>query len=249
MKQLIKYCNKDEKTNILKNKEKIKVIQEAIKPYGFDFKMKDDLDYFYLEAFYEAFLNKQAFERVFILTHNEMIDYWETLNYQEKKLLMNVEIDKLLPTLKAVIKDGVKQYIPIFDSKMNAIYENEMTLFELKQYASLMKDFKDHVILNHLSFECIHDGFSSLIFISGNHHQCTAYCKENHRLYFFENEKVSFSLGLKNFEDSDFHQCMLFIELVYANDEIGAMSFLCEKKWVSDSIIHKFEKLITKMSK
>lgn len=249
MNQLIKYCNKDEKTNLLKNKEKIKAMQEEIKPYGFEMKVKDDLDYFYLEAFYESFLNKQAFERVFILTHHEMIDYWETLNYQEKKLLMNVEINKLLPTLKAIIIDGEKQYIPLFDKKMNAIYESEMTLFELKQYASLMKDFKEQVILTHLSFECIHDGFCSLTFVQGNPQQFTAFCRENHRLYFFEAEQIKYSLGLKNFEDADFNQCMLFIELVYANDELAAMQFLVDKRWVGEATIRKFEKLMKKMSK
>ena len=246
MKQLLKYCNADEKIDIIKNKLKIKALQSELQVYGIEIKVKNDLNYFYLEAMHQSLLNKQAFELVFIKTHYEMNDYWDTLNYQEKKLLMNVEINKLLPTLKFVGNVDKPRYIPFFDEHFNQIYLNEMTLFELKQYGLLMRQFKEHCILKDINYECIYYGFTSLKFIKGNEEAYWAYCKDNHRFYFMNQSTLKYSIGLKWFDEEDREGTHEFIDLMMSEDEIAIMQFLCNKSWISDSLKHKFDKIIKK---
>ena len=91
---------------------------------------------------YEGIINKKKFEDTYMTTYVSMHDYWGTLDYQERKHQMNVDIDQMRKELKSFSYKGEDIYIPMFDQRMNRLYTQEIVLMELKQYQNLMMSSK-----------------------------------------------------------------------------------------------------------
>lgn len=238
---------KREKIELLKCKSVktfIKENQEPFRFYKIDCPIKDE-DYFYFESLVHTIQNKETIENAFIKIFDDMRDYWQTLTYEERKKLVNIELHEKIKDLIYVPCGTKRNFLPHIDEKMNRIYEDEMVLFELKQYNALRFDFKHLIQQSQLNQEMVQYGFTSLKFIEGNQEDYMAYCPINQTLYHFKNYGIVNSLTLVGFHEA-WDDLKIFIHLLRNEDENGCCSFLMDKKWVSEKSCRKIEKILKK---
>lgn len=247
MKQLIKLCEKDSDINLFKIeacKRQITLMQNLFKADKLNLTIKTDLEFFYAQFIYRCILSKQGFETVFFKSCYEMNDFWSTLNYLEKKRLINIEIDQLKETLPYVVRNDKKVYIPMFDERMNDIYRDEMVLFELKQYAQLRFEYESLIVQKTLSSDVIEQGFTDLILIGEGEHILFCFCMLNHRLYVLENGLMKFSLPLSQCEQPS--ELIELLPILIQEDECKALALILEHKWLHEKVLRKGEKLLAK---
>lgn len=247
MKHLIKLCEKDSNENLFKIeacKRQITLMQNQFKADKLSLTIKTDLEFFYAQFIYRCILSKQGFETVFFKSCYEMNDFWSTLNYLEKKRLINIEIDRLKETLPHVVRNDKKVYIPMFDERMNDIYRDEMVLFELKQYAQLRFEYESLIIQKSLSSDVIEQGFTDLILIGEGENILFCFCMLNHRLYVLENGSMKFSLPLSQCKKTS--ELIELLPILIQGDEGKALELILERKWLQEKTLRKGEKLLAK---
>lgn len=247
MKQLIKLCEKDSNESLLKMeacKRQLTLMQNQFKADKLNILIKTDLEFFYAQFIYRCILSKQAFETVFFKSCYEMNDFWSTLNYLEKKRLINIEIDQLMETLPYVVRSNKKVFIPMFDERMNDIYRDEMVLFELKQYAQLRFEYENLITQKTLSSDVIEKGFTDLMLIGEGENILFCYCKLNHRLYVLENNGLKFSLPLSQCEEPS--ELVELLPILMQEDEVKALEMILAHRWLQEKSIRKGEKLLAK---
>ncbi len=250
MKQLIKLCEKDSTKKLLKLEETKKQINEMNTLFAqcsLNLPMKTEADFFFAQLVNRSLLSKQAFETVFYKAYYDMADYWQTLNYTEKKRLVNIEIEQLKANLPYVTRGGQRAYIPIFDERMNHIYSEEMVLFELKQYERLRFDFKTLIQETCLHSDEVAAGFTSLTLISEQENGFVCWCEQNQTCYVYQNNQEKFSLPLPLCQNTD--ALKAFSVLLFNEDEDGALRMIIEQGWLSEKYCRKGEKLLVKRQK
>lgn len=249
MELLNKIC-KNDSIKLLKCDVVKKFIKENsiyLSRYNITFPIKKDDDYFYFEALIQTLKNKEVIEGSFVKSYDDMYDYWQTLTYEEKKRLINADLQKNIQNLKYVGFNDRKYYVPVFNDKINSIYEKEMVLFELKQYNKLRFDCKEMIDHSMVTLPMIQYHFTSLEYIQGNDSDYWCYCKVNQLIYHFVKSKIEEVFPLVGF-NGDVHELNEFITL-YHDDEISCIQFLIEKKWISERMIKKMTKIIERRKK
>lgn len=248
--EILRKIQKKDEIKLLKCDSVKRFIRENelyLKRYKIDFSIKKEEDFFYFECLIQTLKNKEAFEGSFVRAYDDMIDYWQTLNYEERKRLINIDIDKIKKDMPFVQRDGRRLYMPCMNEKINAIYENEMVLFELKQYNRLRFECKDMIDTDHLTLEMVLFHFTSLAFVKGSEDDYWAYCAVNHALYHFKFGRIeeTFPLVLYNKEASEL---AAWIEL-YEKDKEASLAMLIEKDWISPKMKHKAVKELERRKK
>lgn len=221
-------------------KDYIKKNRFLLERYSISLPIKNENDFFYFESLVFTLKNKEKLEGVFVSTYDDMIDYWQTLTYNERKRLMNIEIDRALQEMEYVESNGKINYVPCFNDRINEIYKNEMVLFELKQYHRLRFDCKDMIDKNCIDLNMVKSGILSLDYIMGEFLDYWAFCSINKVLYHFKNDKIIQMIPLVNFEEN-LSELTSLIEKINESEEIGLM-FLIEKHWISEKAIKKVTK-------
>lgn len=222
-----------------KVKKFIKESQVYLQRYKIEQKIKNDQDFFYLECLITTLKNKESFEGTFVKIYDDMIDYWQTLNYEERKRLVNVDMESTINQLPYVLRNNEKYYLPCFNAKMNAIYRTEMVLFELKQYNRLRFDCKDLIEPITIDLEIVHSKITSLTYIGGESNDYYAYCEMNHQIYHFVKNEIVDSFPVCQF-NGEAHELTELVSLL--NDEDACVSFLIEKNWISEKMNKKMLK-------
>ena len=245
--ELLKKLMKIDEIKLLKCKEvKQNILNHQIylNRYKIDKTQKTEKDYFYCEALIQTLKNKEIFEGTFVKSYDDMIDYWQTLNYEERKKLINVDILEAIKDLPYVIKENEKYYLPLMNNKINKIYEHEMVLFELKQYNRLRFDCKEMIDKKELNLDCIKYKFTSLIYIDGNEDNYYAYCPINKTLYHVKNHEFKEQFTFVNCEN--LNDLYLFIQIYESNDEDQCLHYIVNKKLGSDKLNKKIIKKLEK---
>lgn len=241
--ELLNKIRKNDSVKLLKCDVVKKFIKENgfyLNRYNITLPIKHDEDYFYFEVLIQTLKNKEVFEGSFVKSFDDMYDYWQTLTYEEKKRMINTDLEKSISELKYVIKNEQKYYLPVMNDKINSIYENEMVLFELKQYNRLRFDCKDMIDKNKIDLPMIKYHFTSLEYILGNDNDYWCYCKVNHLIYHFVNSIIVEIFPIIEF-NGNIDELIEFINL-YQNDEISCIKMLIDKKWISEKMIKKMTK-------
>jgi len=139
--------NKTSVTNVAKLKELSQMIRKAFEPFGIRLKMDDEASFFEALIQYEGLKNKQMLEATFEAERHELSEIWPNITYQERNKLVNIKINDLKNSLRYFKNDKNKIiWIPFFDELLNALYHNEMAIFDLDQYYRLYKHFKERLI-------------------------------------------------------------------------------------------------------
>lgn len=242
MDKLINKIKKHDSIQLLKTSYVKRVIQESsiiLKRYQIKETIKSDIDFFYLECLILTLQNKELFEGAFVKTFDDMIDYWQTLNYEERKKLVNIDINQAISELKYVDVDGVKMYLPCFNEKVNSIYRTEMVLFELKQYNRLRFDCKDLIERNCINIDTIRSNVTSLEYIDGSSEDFWAYCAINHQIYHFIHNEITNVFPIIEF-NGEVSELKEIISLFDDNEKL--IDYLLEKNWISEKIMKKINK-------
>lgn len=247
MKKVIKLLSKYYETNISKEmKKKQDMIKKLCKEYDLTFESKNDYSCFKNEVLYESLCNKMKFEETFQNAYGQMADFFDSLDYQTKKRLMNTEVDKVKKEMKKFQFMNKEIYIPVFDDKMNTIYSDEMALFTLKQYHSLIKNFKEHVKQNLYGEYPYQSGFSSAVYVCS--YETGFVLKYENNLYFIENDilvqKLSFSDKIK---ECDNGTISILVQLYRCGKTEEFIKFLMNYEFVEGKIYSKLEKYLNKM--
>jgi hypothetical protein len=111
--------------------------------YHLPYDVKDDFAYFRARITYRGILNKEIFETSFDKTRNQLFEMWESLNFQERNRLANLELNQIKPDLPYLETSEGKIWIPFFDDLLNSLYDHQIAIFELPQYFKLYKQFAD----------------------------------------------------------------------------------------------------------
>lgn len=141
--KLLQSSNRLTLTNVPKLKTQLQTILKAFKPFKIEFKCKDEKAFFEACIHYQGLVNKLAFESVFEAQRYALLDIWNHLTYQEKNRLVHIKLNEVKDGLKYFkTQDDKVIWIPFFDRLLNALYHNDLAIFELEQYYRLYRDFK-----------------------------------------------------------------------------------------------------------
>lgn len=239
-----KYHKKIEKLSMYK--EKLKEMQKTFKEFGIACVVKDEWSFYRVETIYEGIKNKKAFEDTFLRTYVEMHDFWEDLDYQERKHQMNVDIDQMRKELKSFPYEGDDIYIPMFDPRMNRLYTKEIVLLELKQYKRFITKFDDVIIENQYGILPYIYNFTSCLYVCGEEHFFCIYNPDVNRLYFIENYHCIHTL---NFDparsiNADMAELREIAEAYMRNDESLCARHIVGSMLISEYMKKKVSKLI-----
>ena len=105
--------------------------------------LKTDFDYIRASVIFQSIKNKQKIENQYLKTRYDLNEFWNHLDYTERKRLVTIDLQDCYNKLPSFYdsKEGKQMYIAFFDERLNALYREETVIFELKQYKSLMDDY------------------------------------------------------------------------------------------------------------
>jgi hypothetical protein len=121
----------------------VKAMKSKFDEYRLPFDVRDDFSYFRARIFYRGIQNKEAFEQSFDKTRNQLFEMWDSINFQERNRLANLELNRIKPDLPFMHGNEGKIWIPFFDDLLNSLYDHQIAIFELPQYFKLYKQFAD----------------------------------------------------------------------------------------------------------
>lgn len=244
-----KYHKKLEKFSSYK--EKTKQMQTTFKEYGVGCVIKDEWSFYQIEIIYEGILNKQRFEDTYLTTFVSMHDFWEDLDYQERKHQMNVDIDAMRKELKSFPYEGEEIYLPMFDQRMNRLYTQEIVLLELKQYKRFVKKFDDVIEENMYGVLPYVYNFTSCLFICGDDHYFSIYNPDVNRLYFIENYHCTHTLSFDpaKSDATNYEEIKQIAEAFMVNDETMCANLVVQSALVHDGMKKKIDKYLKKQEK
>ena len=246
MEKLMKVLHKklDQSTDkIHEVKIKKKKMEDLFAFDKLEYQDKNEFDYFKNEIMYQGILNKQAIEKAYKEGRTKMYDYYEVLSYPEKKRLMNYEISLALNEMICFIFEEQKIYIPFFEKKMNAIYENEMVLFDLKQYNRLMLDYKELILDHPYGYRTYDSEFSSLILVYEKEEEAAFYSEMKGRLYFLKGCEMLDFISLPFLEKEQFS---LIASAYFEQDKVELVSLMSDFECINEKTYKKLMKISNK---
>ncbi len=98
---------------------------DKLKAYDLMREINDDLVYYQLEILYRGICNKECLEEMFLDAYVKMYDYWQDLDYQQRKHQVNVDLQPYLEQMCCFVYEGEVIYLPMFDRRMNQLYRED----------------------------------------------------------------------------------------------------------------------------
>ncbi|MEG0823086.1 MAG: hypothetical protein RSG07_01125 [Erysipelotrichaceae bacterium] len=254
MEKTIKLLNKFYPNQLSKTtdyKKNIVLMKDKFTEFNIPFTLNNEYDYYRNQVIYNSILNKQKFEDTFLVSCVNMNDYWNDLDYDNRRRLLNVDIDLMKSNLNYIPYQGQNIYVPIFDLKLNSVYDHDMILYTLKQYYLLKKDFKDKIDVNTYDYLPYLYNFSEAKVI---YHEASSYVlfnSNNAKMYLIVNNNLKYELS---FQEPSAPILSLDIYKVLAEkllneDETVLIDMIISNNLVSPKLTKKLEKLLSKLSK
>lgn len=245
MDKLLKILHKKLDNNTSKIlKDKVKEMDVLLKEEKIIYKKDTPFSFYEKEWICNGIENKRKIEKAYFDGYFKMQDYFDTLDYNEKKRLMNYEINEVLKQLVHFNYDDQKIYIPFFDKQMNAIYENDMVLFQLKQYRRITYDYED---LFHLDIynKYIYDStFSSLKSVYHKDDMYSYYSLLENRLYFLKGNEYMDFITIKDVSIEKMYQIS---DMYFNRDMLHFIELLFDTEIIDEKINKKLLKMEKKM--
>lgn len=246
MNKVFKVLHKKLDQNLTKNKEitaRKVAMEAAFKEDKLTYQNKDEFDYYRNEIIYQGMHNKKVIEDAYFQGMVKMQDYFEHLDFKEKKRMMNYEIDECLKDLIHFNYEDTQIYIPFFDEKMNRIYKNEMVLFDLKQYHRIVKDYLDLFNPDYYGLNVYHSAFSCLDVIGQYEDKVTMFDAYTKRLFLLKGRQLQEYITLSNVND----ECLRDLSLALFYDDMnGLISVLETSENINEKLAKKLRKYIKK---
>lgn len=109
--------------------------------------LKTEMDYIEMSTVFQSIANKIQIENNYLLVKDNLVEFWSTLDYSERKRIINIDMKETYDKLPKFMsfREGKDLFITFFDARMNEIYSEETVMFELKQYHQLFLNYKDFI--------------------------------------------------------------------------------------------------------
>lgn len=238
-KKLDKNCKKDKHLNAMKAK-----FEQAFKLDHISYSDSDAFHYYQNEIVYRGIANKKIIEDAYFQGLAKMHDYYFTLEFKEKQRMMNYEIHEALKTLDHFRFHDDEIYIPFFDEKLNRIYQNEIVLFDLKQYRRIINEYNDLMVKSVYGVEVYQSAFSSLHVIAQHEQKIALYDAYTKRLFFIENDCFVDFITISQNDSLDVLR-ELSIAYFYRDDS-KLVEVLLLSKNIDEKLAKKLNKLINR---
>lgn len=247
MKKIEHICNRTYKTKLLKHpyyKEKLVKMRSLLKEYNIKVKPKNDFAYYEVEILYESLNNKLKMEHSFFQTYADMQDYWNDLDYQERKHQVYADSKKVRKYLKYFEHNEQPIYMPIFNEEVNRVYREEILLLDLKKYSYLFKNFTKEIQYHYYGILPYQHGFTSTIFLYGDETCCCLYNADVNRLYKIKNYECVAELSLDPEKSTHINlgNMILLGKYYVENKPIQLIEHLLTLDIVNDKVKRKLEK-------
>lgn len=245
MNKIYKILHKKLDHNLAKDKnfcKRKKQMETVFNNEHLNYMDKDAFSYYQNEIIYQGIHNKKMIEDAYFQGMVKMQDYFEHLDYNEKKRLMNYEIVDCLKDLSYFEYHGEKIYIPFFDERMNQIYQKEMVLFELKQYHRIIYQYEDLFRFNRYGWKIYASSFSSLRLIQQKDTFASLFDEYTNRLFFLEQEQMVEFLTLKVYDEI----CLERLSDAFFNKSWEEfITILADSKNIDEKLVKKLRKHLT----
>lgn len=160
--------------------------------------LKSEMDLIQSSVIFRSLDNKMKLENAYLLVRDDLNDFWNTLDYLERKRIVNIDMQKTLDNLPSFFykKWGKDVYISFFDERINDLYQNEMVMFELRQYAQLAHQFKEFIVNEgNFDFDMYNGKFVPTLFLGKELDTTVLYNETLHKIYVIkDNETYSYPL-------------------------------------------------------
>mgnify|MGYP003609327913 CR=1 FL=1 len=230
-------------------------IKTAKESQNLNLKIKTELDFFNASILNESLKNKALFESTYERERKELHDLWPTLSYQEKNKLINLKINETKKRCRS-FKDhkGQTIWIAFFDELLNALYDREMNIFDLEQYFSLYKNFKNRMIpTEHYGVRPFADEFIDVQSFQCDDHQCVFYYDPWKAVYSITETQGKLTLcklGFKKdytYRPEDESTMIKLMTLYKSKDEKALIDALILSPFVSEKTAKALEKIRKKI--
>jgi len=212
-----------------------KTMKTKFDEYRLPFQVGDDFAYFRSRIFYRGILTKERFEQRFEDTRNQLIEMWETMTYQERNLLLQLDLDPLKSEQPFLDTPNGKIWIPFFDDLLNSLYDHQIAIFELPQYFKLYRQFADKVLpLEERGLALWSAGFVDWIDLCADDQRCVFYYQPTHSLYTLDDtfQLTAYPLSKKPIVEESYERLIGMGSALLANDEIKFIRELLDSKLV-----------------
>lgn len=189
--------NKQIKRSFTKSDYEMKIADSHIKEWekqGQQVKLKTEMDYILMSTIFQSIDNKHKIEEAYILVRDNLAEFWGTLDYSERKRIVNFDMAKTYKSLPSFysFKDGKTIYISFFDDRMNDIYSEESVMFELKQYHNLFKNYNSFIIpFSIFDYDCFNGEFVPTLCVVKDEESVVLYNRTLAKFYVLENDLVT----------------------------------------------------------
>ncbi len=240
MKKLIQILRKANNLTFKSNSEDtayVKAMKTKFEEYHLPFDVKDDFSYFRSRILYRSIQNKEAFEQSFDKTRNQLIELWDSLNYQERNRLANLDINQIKESLPYLASSEGRIWIPFFDDLLNSLYDHQIAIFELPQYFRLYRQFADKTIkLESRGIALWTSGFVEWLNVAQDDATLVFYYEPMHCLYRLNDrfELTAFPLYKTPETKANLENLRELGETLLKNEEYPFISALLESRLVDD---------------
>lgn len=230
-------------------KKEFKKYTTKLKEAKISYQDKDEFSFYEAQLLYETIKIKEKFEEVFFRTYIEMYDYWKDIEYLERKHQMNVDINRLLEELKMFTFDKDSIYMPACSPFLNRIYEKEIVLLDLKQYARFIRDYDKETSVHYYGYLPYLHGFTKAKFLLGDMDDFCVYDDVLKRVYRIVDGRCSNVLYFKKHAVMEKEELSRIVYLWLTENEIQMINELKKSELIDDKMKRKLIKLKFKIEK
>jgi len=213
----------------------VKTMKTKFDEYRLPFSVNDDFSYFRSRIFYRGIQTKENFEKSFDATRNKLFEMWESLNFQERNRLANLDLEAIKAEAPSMLGQESRVWVPFFDDLLNSLYDRQIAIFELPQYFKLYRQFADKVLpLENRGIALWSSGFVDWMNVCQNE-KCLVFFYEPLHCLFSLDEKyrlVGFPLSKTPQNKATREGLLRMGEAILENDEVGLIRALLDSNLV-----------------
>lgn len=213
----------------------VKTMKTKFDEYRLPFSVNDDFSYFRTRIFHRGILTKENFEKSFDATRNQLFEMWESLNFQERNRLANLDLEAIKAEAPSMVGQESRIWIPFFDDLLNSLYDRQIAIFELPQYFKLYRQFADKVLpLEIRGIALWSSGFVDWMNVCQNEKGLVFYYEPLHGLFHLDDQYrlVAFPLSKTPRKKATIEDLQRMGDAILRNDEVGLIRALLDSDLV-----------------
>lgn len=250
MNKVCKMLDKKYHTSLWKQKaykKTFKAMKERLERANITYHEKKEFAYYEAQLLCESIAIKEQFEDTFFDTYVTMFDYWKEIDYKERKHQMNVDIDRMKQNLTMFSFEDSHIYMPAISPFLNRIYENEIVLLDLKQYARFIRQYDKETSVKYYGYLPYANGFTSAVYMLGTMDDFCVYDAELNRFYRLVANECVQTLALKKGNEDSLAMCKAVAKAWLEEDEMELLHQLLQSNLIDDKMKHKLQKYKDKL--